>query len=371
MTIFDRYLLRRYWHVFVIGFISLFGLYFVIDVFTNFADFTESSSDWVGFFASVFKYYGPRACYFFGMIGGTLMVISSMVTLILVQKHGELNPILSAGISTFRLLRTLIVGALFVQSLIIANQEFIIPRIAAHLQVEAGQSLIIGNVEPVRDFQTDLVIGGKRLDLENEKIEDAEFILSPPKLAEDKVQTIEAREAVPYFNKERRRIGWLLKKVSIPFEQLRLTQTGRKYVARGPAADQILIRTQVTFDQLYNRDSHYEFLSTWELMQRLRNPSSSHRSLRSQNLYLHFRCTKWLLNLIVVAVAVPFVVRKESRSLITNLATCSGVMTVIMAVNELSMYLGKVNLISPELAVWSPIIIWGTAVAWCSGLVRT
>ncbi len=370
MTTFDRYLLRRYWHVFFIGFMALFGLYFVIDVFTNVTDFADKSPGWAAFFTDIFQYYLYRACYFFGMIGGTLMVIASMVTLILVQKHGELNPVLSAGISTFRLLRTLIVGALFVQMLIIANQEFIIPRIAVHLQVDAGHSHIIGNVDPVKDFSTDLVIAGKRLDLENEKIEEAKFVLTPPKLSEI-VQTIEAKEAVPYENKQHRRIGWLLKKASPSFKDLRLTETGREHVAPGPAADEILIRTQVTFDQLYNRDSHYEFLSTWELIHRLRNPSSSHRSLRSQNLYLHTRFTKWLLNLIVVAVAVPFVVRKESRSLITNLATCSGVMTAIMAVNELSLYLGKVNLVGPELAVWAPIIIWGTAVAWFTGLVRT
>ncbi|MBS0261895.1 MAG: LptF/LptG family permease [Planctomycetes bacterium] len=370
MTIFDRYLLSRYWHVFFIGFLALFGLYFVIDVFTNFTDFTDNSSNWVGFFVAIMEYYGPRACYFFGMIGGSLMVISSMVTMILVQKHGELNPVLSAGISTFRLLRTLLWGAVFVQILIIANQEFVIPRIAVLLQIEAGNSHILGNIDPVKDFQTDLVIAGKRLDLQNEKVEEAQFQLTPPKLA-DRVQTIEAREAVPYKNKEDRRVGWLLKNVSIPFEQLRLTETGKKYVARGPNPDELLIRTQVTFDQLYNRDSHYEFLSTWELIQRLRNPSASHRSLRSQNLYLHTRFTKWLLNLITVAVAVPFVVRKESRSLITNLATCSGVMTIIMGFNELFLYMGKVSLISPELAVWAPIITWGTAVAWFSGLVRT
>ena len=33
MTIFDRYLLKRYAHAFVIGYAALFGLYFVIDVF--------------------------------------------------------------------------------------------------------------------------------------------------------------------------------------------------------------------------------------------------------------------------------------------------------------------------------------------------
>jgi lipopolysaccharide export system permease protein len=370
MTIFDRYLLSRYWHVFFIGFMALFGLYLVIDVFTNISDFMDSSPDWVAFFVALLEYYGPRACYFFSMIGGTLMVISSMVTMILIQKHGELNPILSAGVSTFRLLRTLIVGAIFVQLVIIANQEFLIPRIAVHLQREAGSSHVMGNIDPVQDFATGLVIAGKRLDLKNEKIEEAQFMLTPPKLA-DRVQTIDAGEAVPYENKDHRRVGWLLRNVSIRFDELRLTETGRKHVARGPKPDELLIRTQVTFDQLYNRDSHYEFLSTWELMQRLRNPSASHRSLRSQNLYLHTRFTKWLLNLIVVAVAVPFVVRKESRSLITNLATCCGVMTVIMAFNELALYLGKVNLIGPELAVWAPIIVWGTAVAWFTGLVRT
>ena len=127
----------------------------------------------------------------------------------------------------------------------------------------------------------------------------------------------------------------------------------------------------VGFDRLYNRDSHYKFLPTWELIRRLRNPSFSNRSLRSQNVYLQSRFIKPLLNLVVVAVGVPFVVRKESMSLLTNLAMCSGVMGAIMGVNQLSLYMGKANLIQPELAVWTPIIIWGTAAAWFAGLVRT
>jgi len=39
MTTFDRYLLRRYWHVFGVGFLALFGLYFVIDIFNNLTEF--------------------------------------------------------------------------------------------------------------------------------------------------------------------------------------------------------------------------------------------------------------------------------------------------------------------------------------------
>ena len=35
MNTFDRYILRRFWHVFAIGFVATFGLYVVFDAFTN------------------------------------------------------------------------------------------------------------------------------------------------------------------------------------------------------------------------------------------------------------------------------------------------------------------------------------------------
>src|SRR5438445_447817 len=158
MTTFDRYLLRRYWHVFAVGYLAMFGLYFVIDVFTNVTDFLEQSKGSIALVTAVAQYYSYRACYFFGLIGGTLEVIAAMVALALVQKHGELNPILSAGISTFRLMRTLLVGAFMVNGLILINQEIVIPRIAVHLQLDAGRSDFTGEIEPVMDFATDMLI---------------------------------------------------------------------------------------------------------------------------------------------------------------------------------------------------------------------
>jgi len=337
MTIFDRYLLRRYWHVFGVGFIALFGLYFVIDVFTNVTDFIDQANEAAkkkglaspGAFAivaTIGEYYSYRALYFFGVVGPTLEVISAMVAMVLMQKHGELNPILSAGISTFRLGQTLFIGALVVEGLILLNQEFVIPRIAVHLQVDAGHDGVTGSIDPVKDFATDMLIVGKRLHLAEERIEGAEFVLNPPKLC-DNLATIYAHEATPLHNKQGRQIGWKLKGVSIPgetnpYESLQLTSLGRQHVKPGPTPDEMSIRTEVGFDRLYNRDSQYEYLPTWELWRRLRNPSFSHRSLRSQNLYLQTRLTRWIMNLIVVAVGVPFVVRKESTSLLTNLAMC-------------------------------------------------
>jgi lipopolysaccharide export system permease protein len=268
-------------------------------------------------------------------------------------------------------MRTLLVGACIVNGLILLNQEFIIPRIAVHLQFDAGHRTdVTGEIALVRDFATDLLIQGKGLNLREQRIDDAQFVLTASKLAE-KLTTISAREAIPQDKRRHHRVGWLLKGISVPYDTLQLTEMGRKYVKSGPTPDELFIRTDVGIDQLYNSESQYEYLPTWELMRRLQNPSFSNRSLRSQNLYLQSRVTKPLLNLIVVAVGVPFVVRKESTSLLTNLAMCSGVLGAMMGINEVFLYLGKANVLSPELAIWSPLILWGTAAAWFTGFVRT
>ncbi|MGQ0637529.1 MAG: LptF/LptG family permease [Planctomycetaceae bacterium] len=373
MTIFDRYLLRRYWHVFGVGYLALFGLYFVIDVFTNVNDFLDQAGGPLAILLDMGRFYAYRACYFFGLVGGTLEVIAAMVALALTQKHGELNPVLSAGVSTFRLMQPLLIGAALVNGLILLNQEWLTPRIAMQLQMDVGhRSDVAPNPEPVTDFATDILIAGKRLNLREQKLEEAEFFVKSPVIIE-RPRSILAVEAVPVAPRGNRPGGWLLKGTSSRYESLPLTDAGRKIVRRGPSGkpDEIFVRTDVGFDRLYNRDKHYEYLSTWELLRRIRNPSFNQRSVRNLSLYLHTRFTKPVLNLIVVLVGVPFVVRRESVSLITNLAICSGMMGLMLAVNELCLYLGKVNLISPELAVWSPIVIWGSTAAWLTGLVRT
>jgi lipopolysaccharide export system permease protein len=370
MTTFDRYLLRRYIHVFAVGYLALFGLYFVIDVFNNVGQFFDQHKDLLEVFTELIFYYSYRACYFFGLIGGTLEVVSAMVAMALVQKHGELNPILSAGISTFRLIRTLLVGSFAVTCLIVIVQEIVIPQIAVNLQFDPGQQKQgTGRIDEVPDFATGMLIAGK-LNLAEKKLDDAEFVLPPTKLTE-KLTVIKATEAIPQDKRRHHRVGWMLKGVSVAYDALQLTDQGRKLIKRGASPDELFIRSDVVLDRLYNRDSHYEYLPTWELIRRLRNPSFSSRSQLSQNMFVQARLTKPILNLVVVWVGVPFVVRKESVSVLTNLAVCCGVMTAMLGVNETYLYLGKVSILPAEVAVWAPIITWGTAAAWLTGMVRT
>jgi lipopolysaccharide export system permease protein len=117
--------------------------------------------------------------------------------------------------------------------------------------------------------------------------------------------------------------------------------------------------------------SSHRYQSTLDLIERLRNPTFSVMTTRTQTLHLHERLTKSLANLLAVCLAVPLVLRKESFSLITNMAICCLVMVVMVAVKEGSVYFGRMNWIPQDLAVWLPIIVCGGLVAWFSDRVQT
>ena len=69
--------------------------------------------------------------------------------------------------------------------------------------------------------------------------------------------------------------------------------------------------------------------------------------------------------------AIPLVLRKESRGLITNMALSAGVLTVMLGLSEASAYCGRTGSVTPELSAWIPIFVAGTLFSWLSGLMQT
>jgi lipopolysaccharide export system permease protein len=86
---------------------------------------------------------------------------------------------------------------------------------------------------------------------------------------------------------------------------------------------------------------------------------------------LHCRLTRPILCLINIAIALPLVFRKESHSLITNMAVCAAVLGLFYGLTEASFALGGTGLIAADLAAWIPVVVTGVASAWTSGLVQT
>ena len=113
MTLFDRYLLRRFLSVFLILFLSTFGLFTVIDGFTNMDEF-QSTGDLSDALQRIGEYYFLQTSIFLEMVGAILSIVSAMVVFAMLQKHSEIHPILAAGIPTYRLAVPILLGTLCV-----------------------------------------------------------------------------------------------------------------------------------------------------------------------------------------------------------------------------------------------------------------
>jgi lipopolysaccharide export system permease protein len=369
-TTFDRYLIIRYLQIFVILFVSVFGLFVVIDGFSNVDEFQEHGQSTLALLGRMGSYYAYQSTMFLDMCGPLLTVIDAMIVFALLLRNSELQPILAAGVPTWRLLLPVVISTAVVNGLMTANQELIIPRIADVLQTPRD-SLMKGSIEiePLTDPSSGIHIDGQHLSLNPQMIEHAQFVLPRGEVAQE-MTTVNAAEAVYYPAKNGNPSGWRLKNVETPYSQLGLTNAGRKLVLALENPKELFIVSELSFDLLYNRLQSSKLISTPELIHRLRSPAFGQSTARMSQ-HLHARITRPIANILCALLAVPLILRKESRALITNMALSSGTLIGMLAVAEAAAYGGRSGAISPELAAWIPIISTGTLFTWLTGLMQT
>jgi lipopolysaccharide export system permease protein len=369
MTIFDKYILKRFLHTFVVLFMATFGLYVVFDLFTNVDAFQEGGADTATMVRQIVTFYGYQAVQFFELIGTVLVVISAMIVLAMMQKRSEFHPVLAAGIPAFRIAIPLVIGAVAVNGLLIANQEVLIPSIAHELQTARGsEESQDREVEPVHDhFNYMMLIDGETITPATRTLHNAIFTLPTALVSE--VITIDTTEAI-YHPQSSRGPGWLLKDAREDLKDAHVTEQGRKVILP-TQDDDVFIVSKVSFDQLYNRGSNYKLLSASELVHRIRNPATGFVPIRPQGMHLHFRVTRPLINIATVLLTIPLILKRESRSLVTNMAVCTLVLGVFYGIMQASLYLGTSSLLATDYAAWLPVVATGGAAAWFAASVQT
>ncbi len=375
MTTFDRYLLRRFWHVFLVGFAATFGLFVVFDAFSNADEFQGRDHRPVSVVISrMASYYAMQAFGFLDLIGPTLAVISVMAVFAILQRQREVYPVLSAGVPTYRLAVPILVGVMSIVFVITVNQELIIPRVADRLLANRGQEkATIQRVEIARDFVSEITVTGSKLDLPERKIENAEFLLPVGGIVFEPV-TLRAASAIHFPARGERPAGWLLKNAAPAYSEINLTDRGRTLVhadTRNPTSRDLFVVTDVTLDQLHSRGTSSKYLSTADILQRIRNPAFGLASIRGLTERLHERLTRPLGIVFFTLIAIPLTMKKESRGLIANMAIAMLLLGTLFGVAQASMGLGRINVIPLAMAAWVPIVLAGTFAVALAGRVQT
>jgi lipopolysaccharide export system permease protein len=370
-TTFDRYLVVRYLQIFVILFVSVFGLFVVIDGFSNLDEFQDHAKSALDLVWLMTSYYANQSTMFLDMCGPILTVVDAMIVFALLVRNSELHPILAAGVPAWRLLVPIILSTALINGVMCVNQELVIPRLASVL-APGRDALYKGaiEIEPLTDPSSGIYIDGHELSLNPQLIKEAEFVLPAPEVAYTPTR-IKATEALYKHATANHQAGWLLRGVDKAFAKLPLTPDGNQRIhAIEGHPKEIFIVSDLPFDQLFNRLQSSKLLSTSELIYRLRSPAFGQATARIAQT-LHARLLRPFANLFAMLVSIPLILRKESRGLIANMAIASGVLAALLALSEGIAFCGQSGMMIPELSAWIPVIATAMLFAWLTPYMQT
>src|SRR5688572_12192880 len=111
LTLIDRQLIFNYLKSYLICLVSLLGLFIVVDLFTNLDTFTENKQTFQETMEHILKYYGLKTMQIFDRLCEAIVLMAAMFTVALMQRNNEMLPLLSAGVSTRRVVRPVLFSA--------------------------------------------------------------------------------------------------------------------------------------------------------------------------------------------------------------------------------------------------------------------
>ncbi len=366
LLIVDRYMLRQFVQTFLICFCSLTGLYIVIDAFTNLEEFITYSRDHGSLMWIVGEYYAYRTLSFFDSTSHVITLIAAMFTVTWIQRHNELTALEAAGISRWRIIKPLIVAAVFLVGLKVVNREVAIPAVRENLSYNAqdlggsrGKQII-----PRYDFRTGVLLRASGQAFANEKrIERPDFQL--PAGLDRLGSRIVAGHA--YFKpaEDGRPSGYLMREVSQPsnlMEYPSLALDGGMPIVLSPKdtpwlhANDCFVVSEVGFEYLVANSNWRQLSSTWDLIRGLQNASLDYGA--NERTAIHTRVVQPVLDLTLLFLGLPLVLTGSNRNVFMAIGVCLALVVAFMLVVLGCNYLGSSYLLEPSLAAWLPLMIF-------------
>jgi lipopolysaccharide export system permease protein len=364
VTILDRYMLRHFVQIFVICFLSLAGLYVVIDAFQHLDSFTAYADEHGSVVGVMAAFYSYQSFDLFDRVCGMIAMIAAMFTITWLQRHQEMTAMMAAGISKFRIVKPIVLAVVAISFLAAANREFIIPRVRNELTRDtkdlAGSEY--RDLEGRYDGQTDIAIGGKKVVVAERRIVNPTFIL--PNTLSKYGRNLVAENAYYLDATEDHPSGYLLKNVSDPtnIDKLAsLRQGERTIIVTSKEAPwlnkgEAFVVSQLTFELLANGSSWRRFASTKELLDELNQPSVEPGA--DLRVAIHTRILQPFMDSAMLMLGLPLMFSRRNRNIFLSVGICLAAAIAFSVVTLACQSLGGLGLLRPTLAAWIPLLVF-------------
>ncbi|MFO0935205.1 MAG: LptF/LptG family permease [Gemmataceae bacterium] len=352
MTTLDRQLLFSYFRSYFIVLSSLLSLYVVIDLFTNLDAFADRGG-LLGTLRHIATYYGYRITQIFDKLSEFITLLAAVFTVSWMQRSNELMPQLSAGVSTRRVIRPVVLGALMTIAFAPLNQELLIPRIADALQVprddpESRRAVDIRgafdttgvHIEGVHGYRTERRVEWMYLTFSENNPGGMLHVMAP-----EAIYTPATSDETNGY--------WTLYRAT-PATIDGPLPANLEMVSPGV----YVLRTRdVDFDTLTRGGSWYLLASTAGLHELLNRPDP--RRQAAVAVLFHNRLVRPIVGAVLILLGLGVILRDQNRHVLVS----TGIVVVTCAIYYASVfackYLGEQDLLSPILAAWCPILVFG------------
>ncbi|MEQ8848467.1 LptF/LptG family permease [Botrimarina sp.] len=377
----DRYLLRHFLQTFLICFVSLAGLYTVIDAFGRMDDFTTGRPLGEAA-ATAARYYALQSLGFFNKTSGVLTLIAAMFTVTWIQRHNELTALLAAGVPRFRVLRPILLASLGVALGAAGVREFVLPGLRHELSLDskdlAGDRTV--EIAPRYDNVTDVLLGGERANLATRTLLNPSFGL-PPRVSAGFGKQLSAASARYLRADGDRPAGYLLSGVTAPsgidsrdavFAPVRAAEPGQSEPKPQPLIvtqhdapwlqpGQAFLVSGVSFDLLAAGPQWRDLASTREMVAELANPATDlGPDVRTA---VHSRLTQPALDVTLLLVGLPLVVSRGARSPFAAIGLSVLVVTGFFLLVLGGQALGSGGWVKPAFGAWLPLMAFAPIAA--------
>ena len=213
MRILDRQRFWAFFKAYCTCYVSLVGLFIVIDAFSNMDEFQKRAEGVAEIMKVMGRYYLTHQAAYFDLLGSVIGMMAAIFTVTWMQRNNEHLAMLAAGVSTHRAIRPVLFASVIVSGLAVANQEIIIPRFAEEIQKSHDDDGVrkVQGAQPLRFAE--VMIDGSEADRASRTIVNR-FNATIPYEVFGTMRKLEARQAT-YVPAEALRApirgGWLIR----------------------------------------------------------------------------------------------------------------------------------------------------------------
>ena len=379
MYVMDRYLLRQFTQTFAICFLSLTGLYIVLDVFTNMDQFIRCGQKAGGVLPFIAQYYSTRWLFIFDLFNGILAMVAAMFTVAWIQRHNEMTALLAAGVPLMRVLAPIVAAVAFVSVVSVAVRELVLPHYRTEFSRRPQDPLgdKPQSLTSSHDSLSDVVLDGKSAYTDRKRIESPDFLIRSRILRKygNRLTADNAFYMPPQGNRPG---GYLLDNVHEPknldtrpslcLNEVPILITpydAPPWLELKP--NQCFLRSDLEFDFLLKdgRKAFRQYSSTLQLITALQNPSLDYGT--DVLVAIHNRMVKPFLDLTMLFLGLPLVVSRENRNVFIAMGLCMGVTATFSLAVIGFQQLGEANwILSPAMSAWVPLMIFVPLAVWMS-----